>query len=105
MSVLARLTAPAARVYLIAAGVVVLVFALFVWAPAFLTTIETKLYDLHFTLRGARDPGDEVVIVAADEKSLAALGRWPWPRSVLADLVTALLHRRRQGDRVRYPAE
>ena len=90
MSVLARLTAPATRVYLIAAGIVVLVFALFVWAPAFLTTIETKLYDLHFTLRGARDPGDEVVIVAADEKSLAALGRWPWPRSVLADLVTAL---------------
>ena len=52
--------------------------------------METKLYDLHFALRGARDPGDQVVIVAADEKSLATLGRWPWPRSVLADLVTAL---------------
>ena len=52
--------------------------------------METKLYDLHFALRGARVPGDQVVIVAADEKSLATLGRWPWPRSVLADLVTAL---------------
>jgi len=85
-----RLSGPQARVYLIAAAVICLVFALFIWAPAFLTTVETKLYDLHFTLRGARDAGDQVVIVAADEKSLATLGRWPWPRSVLADLVTAL---------------
>jgi len=85
-----RLKSPLVRAYLIAAAVVVIVFALFYRAPAFLATVETKLYDLHFSLRGARDPGDQVVIVAADEKSLAALGRWPWPRSVLADLVTAL---------------
>jgi adenylate cyclase len=79
-----------ARPYVIAAAVVVVVFALFLAAPGFLATVETALYDFHFTLRGARDPGDRVVIVAADEKSLAALGRWPWPRSVLADLTTAL---------------
>jgi adenylate cyclase len=85
-----RLGGVAARPYVIAALVVAVVFVLFLWAPAFLTTIETTLYDLHFTLRGARDPGDAVVIVAADETSLAALGRWPWPRSVLADLTTAL---------------
>ena len=102
---LARLASAGGRNYLIAAAVVVLVFALFVWAPDFLATMETKLYDLHFVLRGARTAGDQVVIVAADEKSLAALGRWPWPRSVLADLVTALSGRRGQGDRVRYPAE
>jgi CHASE2 domain-containing sensor protein len=59
----------------LAAAVVAAVFVLFVRAPDFLTTMETKLYDLHFALRGARDPGDQVVIVAADEKSLAALGR------------------------------
>ena len=87
---LRRLASAGARNYLIAAGVAVLVFALFVWAPGFLATIETKLYDLHFVLRGPRSAGDQVVIVAADEKSLAALGRWPWPRSVLADLVNAL---------------
>jgi adenylate cyclase len=78
------------RIYLIAAGVVVLVFALFLWAPAFLKTVENKLYDLHFVLRGPRDPGTQVAIVAIDEKSLAAFGRWPWPRSVLARVVRAL---------------
>jgi adenylate cyclase len=90
VSLLARLLSPARRVYLIAAGVGVLVFALFFWAPEFLKVVETKLYDLHFTLRGPRDPGDQVVIAAVDEKSVAAIGRWPWPRSVLARLVTAL---------------
>jgi len=30
------------------------------------------------------------VVVAIDEKSLAELGQWPWPRTVLADLVKAI---------------
>lgn len=81
---------PRWRVYLIAAGVIVFTFALFVRAPGFLKTLETKVYDLHFTLRGVRSPGDQVVIATIDEKSLAAIGRWPWPRSVLAELVKTL---------------
>ena len=64
--------------------------ALFFLAPEFLKAFELKFYDLHFALRGAQRPGDQVVIVAIDEKSLAAIGRWPWPRSVLADLVRKL---------------
>jgi len=86
----ARVVSPGARIYLIATGVAGLVFMLYFWAPGFLKTVETKLYDLHFTLRGPRDPGDQVVVVAVDEKSLATLGRWPWSRSLQADLVTAL---------------
>ena len=35
-------------------------------------------------------PGDAVVIVAIDPHSLAALGRWPWPRSVHARLIDQL---------------
>jgi CHASE2 domain-containing sensor protein len=31
-----------------------------------------------------------VTIVAIDDKSLAALGQWPWPRTVLADLIRAI---------------
>jgi adenylate cyclase len=85
-----RLGGAHSRFYLIAAAVVMLVFALYVWAPEFLKSIETTLYDLHFTLRGARHPGDQVVVVAIDEKSLASVGRWPWPRSTLANLVTTL---------------
>ena len=78
------------RMYLIAAAVVVLAFALYLAAPGFLKTVENKLYDLHFTLRGVRPPGDHVTIVAIDDPSLAALGRWPWPRSILAQMVERL---------------
>ncbi len=31
-----------------------------------------------------------VTVVAIDEKSLAAVGQWPWPRTVLAELVDAI---------------
>jgi adenylate cyclase len=86
-----RLTGPRGRVYLIAAGVIVLVLALFLWAPEFLQAVEVRLYDLHFKLRGTQhQAGDRVVIAAIDEKSLAALGRWPWPRSLMADLIRKL---------------
>jgi adenylate cyclase len=86
-----RLTGSRGRVYLIAAGVIVLVGALFLSAPDFLRAVEVRLYDLHFKLRGTQhQTADRVVIVAIDEKSLATLGRWPWPRSLMADLVRKL---------------
>jgi adenylate cyclase len=66
------------------------VFALYLWAPEFLKTVEIKLYDVHFKLRGVRSPGDQVVVVAIDEKSLETHGRWPWPRALQAQLVRAV---------------
>src|ERR1041384_8336813 len=78
------------RIYLIALAVIVLVSGVYLAAPTFLKTVENKLYDLHFTLRGVRHPGNQVTIVAIDDPSLAALGRWPWPRSLLARLVDTL---------------
>jgi adenylate cyclase len=53
--------------------------------------------DLRFRIRGALTPGPAVVVAAIDEKSLAAEGRWPWPRARIAALVDALS---RDGARV-----
>jgi len=55
--------------------------------PLIVQFLESKTYDFRFLMRGDRDPGDEVVIVGIDEKSLKAIGRWPWPRATLADLL------------------
>jgi adenylate cyclase len=86
-----RLTGARARVYLIALAVIVVVGALFLWAPDFLQAVEVRLYDVHFKLRGPQpQTAERVVIAAIDEKSLAALGRWPWPRSLMADLIRKL---------------
>ena len=56
----------------------------------FLDLVEMKALDSKFLARGKIDPGNSVVIVAADEKSMTSFGQWPWPRKVFADLVTAL---------------
>ena len=54
--------------------------------------IEEKLLDSRFIVRGAEKPDPEVVIVAIDEKSLASpeLGRWPWPRSKIAEFINLM---------------
>jgi len=58
--------------------------------PRFFKVLELQLIDQRFMKRGFLPPGPEVVIVAIDEKSQDALGRWPWPRSTLAALVDNL---------------
>ena len=68
-------------------GVAVGLFAL---SPALFEAIELNWLDLRFRLRGTIAPGPAVVVAAIDEKSLAAEGRWPWPRSRIAALVDAL---------------
>ncbi len=52
--------------------------------------MESKSLDLRFRARGETQPGPEVAIVAIDEKSLDKLGRWPWPRKTIAQLIDAL---------------
>ncbi len=46
-------------------------------------------FDRYNVLR-PREAGDHVVIVDIDDESLLRIGQWPWPRTVLADLVVRL---------------
>jgi adenylate cyclase len=74
---------------------VLAVGALEVFAVHLLQPLENRLLDSFVRSQAARlrpDPG--IVLVAIDDKSLAAMeteaGRWPWPRSLYADLVEGL---------------
>ena len=78
------------RDLLIALGVSALVLILFFLRVGLLENIEAKIFDAHFHLRGARPANDAITIVAIDEKSLAAVGRWPWSRRVQAQLLEAI---------------
>lgn len=64
-------------------------FALISGIP-FLDIMELKTIDFRFAARGKISPGSEVVLAVIDEKSLEKEGKWVWPRSKLADLVTKL---------------
>jgi len=63
------------------------------WTPVaaeFVRGVDDRAHDLMFKIRGPteRTPGElAAVIVDVDEKSLKALGQWPWPRTVVAELV------------------
>ena len=54
-----------------------------------LESIERDAYDLGVRA-SSRDPGDKVVIVAIDDKSIQNIGRWPWSRKVHAAMVDKL---------------
>jgi len=57
---------------------------------SFLDLMELKTVDLRFEARGQIPPGPDVVLAVIDEKSIGKEGKWIWPRSKLADLVTKL---------------
>jgi adenylate cyclase len=56
----------------------------------FLELMELKTIDLRFISRGKISPGPNVVLAVADEKSIDKEGKWMWPRSKFAKLVTKL---------------
>jgi len=53
--------------------------------------LEMLFQNAHFQHRGSLSSGPEVVIAAIDEKSIDELGRWPWPRKELAELIDKLV--------------
>jgi len=64
-------------------------FAYSIGVP-FLDLIELKTIDARFKSRKMIEPRSDVVLAVIDEKSIAREGKWMWPRSKMADLVTKL---------------
>ncbi|NOT65231.1 MAG: adenylate/guanylate cyclase domain-containing protein [Methylotenera sp.] len=52
--------------------------------------LENFAYDMRLNMLMPRTVDDRIVIIDVDEKSLKALGRWPWSRNKLASLVDKL---------------
>jgi adenylate cyclase len=72
---------------------VVLVFALVplrMLDPRPIEELRLRTFDLFQVLRPREQTARPVVIVDIDEASLKEIGQWPWPRTVVADLVTRL---------------
>ncbi|HXV28659.1 MAG TPA: CHASE2 domain-containing protein, partial [bacterium] len=51
---------------------------------------ELEAVDLRFRLRGEQKANPELTIVEIDDASIAAIGQWPWPRSIHAVLLDVL---------------
>ncbi|PYR72857.1 MAG: hypothetical protein DMF86_22250 [Acidobacteria bacterium] len=61
-----------------------------VYRPGILPRLDDTVYDT--VMRSARTtpPGNRVVIVDVDERSLATIGQWPWRRDVVGRLISRL---------------
>ncbi|MGD9006296.1 MAG: serine/threonine-protein kinase [Desulfobacteraceae bacterium] len=67
----------------------VLVLTAMLWPFGPLEYLENQIYD--FCAKHLRSSGNQsIAIVAIDEKSVAQIGDWPWPRSYIADMVNVL---------------
>ncbi|HVN87092.1 MAG TPA: adenylate/guanylate cyclase domain-containing protein [Candidatus Binatia bacterium] len=56
----------------------------------YLELLDARAVDYRLIQRGVRPGAGDVLIVAIDDGSIAKLGRWPWPRAVMARLVDRL---------------
>ena len=58
--------------------------------PIPIQELRVRVFDLFQVLHPREATQRPVVIIDIDEKSLKAIGQWPWPRTRIADLVTRL---------------
>jgi len=74
--------------------IALLLALLLTWAYLFIPqsfqSIDGRLRDFLFLIRGELPKSDKIVIVDIDEKSLDKLGQWPWQRDVVAALLYKL---------------
>ena len=58
--------------------------------PAKFQALDNQLRDYMFHYRGFVEPSNELVIIDIDEKSLKAIGQWPWKRKDFAQVLQKL---------------
>jgi serine/threonine-protein kinase len=70
-------------------GLVITIVFVLVGPSGFMNNLERTAYD-----QGVRstqkDPGDNITVIAIDDESIDNLGRWPWPRTIIATVVDRL---------------
>jgi len=66
------------------------IFVFIIRYPTAFRMIELRIDDLRMYNYASKKPSGIVAIVAIDDKSIDAIGRWPWPRERIAKLVSQL---------------
>lgn len=60
------------------------------WDPPPIQELRLRTFDMFQLIDPRQKAARPVVIIDIDEKSLARLGQWPWPRTRIADLIQNL---------------
>jgi len=70
-------------------GLLVSIIILILGMGDLLQSLERKAYDLGVGMT-SRAPSDKIAVIAIDKQSIDNIGRWPWSREVMADMVDKL---------------
>ena len=81
---------PRLLVYLSGLVPTIVVAVLSVYRPPYLANLESSVYDTLLRAAQVHPPDRRIVIVDVDERSLSAIGQWPWRRDVIGALITRL---------------
>jgi adenylate cyclase len=83
---------PPRRRLVFLSGIVPVLFAalLAIYRPSAFARTDDAAYDVIVRAAVKRAPAGRVAIVDVDERSLAAIGQWPWRRDVMGRLITSL---------------
>jgi serine/threonine-protein kinase len=71
-------------------GITLLFLWLALFPISFFENLELKRYDLMMGLRSQPEASSDIVMVDIDDDSIEKLGRWPWPRSLIAKGIDAI---------------
>ena len=64
-----------------------------IWDPGPVEVLRLKSLDIYQLLHPREERRDLVAIVDIDEQSLRTLGQWPWPRTIMAEMITKITER------------
>ncbi len=76
--------------FLLVISTFVVLFYFYSYIPKTLNSLDNRLRDYMFILRGDIEDSDNIVIIDIDNKSLKEVGQWPWGRDVVSELLINL---------------
>ena len=73
-------------------AILLALLALRVWDPDPVTIVRDRAFDFYQVIQPRPAADTAVLVVDLDEASLAEFGQWPWPRTLVADLLANLFN-------------
>lgn len=63
-----------------------------IWDPIPVQSLRLQVFDYYQKIQPRVTPTTQVLVIDLDEASLAQYGQWPWPRTIMAQLISTLFN-------------
>lgn len=63
---------------------------IYLFTPQVFYSLDNRLRDFMFVIRGELPKNDNIIIIDIDDKSLNTYGQWPWSRNIISKLLNNL---------------